>query len=150
MGCQPEAVVIIQVHKYEIKITLIWSKDLRNIVREGYMRSMQWQLGVLGTTSAFAYRHRETKKCVPRFPVAGPSEYWLLASSPASKVWQKELEAKISGRNLEAFYFYTFGQKKKIPAFLEFRCEDWATDGRICTVCRGDLMDEGSKTKQGE
>ena len=26
------------------------------------MRSMQWQLGVLGTISAFAYRHRETKK----------------------------------------------------------------------------------------
>ena len=26
------------------------------------MRSMQWQLGVLGTISAFAYRNRETKK----------------------------------------------------------------------------------------
>ena len=26
------------------------------------MRSMQWQLGFLGTISAFAYRHRETKK----------------------------------------------------------------------------------------
>jgi len=26
------------------------------------MRNMQWQLGVLGTISAFAYRHRETKK----------------------------------------------------------------------------------------
>jgi hypothetical protein len=26
------------------------------------MRSMQWQLGVLGTISAFAFRHRETKK----------------------------------------------------------------------------------------
>ena len=25
------------------------------------MRSMQWQLGILGTVSAFAYRHRETK-----------------------------------------------------------------------------------------
>ena len=25
------------------------------------MRSMQWQLGILGTISAFAYRHRETK-----------------------------------------------------------------------------------------
>ena len=28
----------------------------------GYMRSMQWQLGILGTISAFAFRHRETKK----------------------------------------------------------------------------------------
>jgi len=26
------------------------------------MRSMSWQLGMLGTISAFAYRHRETKK----------------------------------------------------------------------------------------
>ena len=26
------------------------------------MKSMQWQLGMLGTISAFAYRHRETKK----------------------------------------------------------------------------------------
>ena len=26
------------------------------------MRSMQWQIGILGTISAFAYRHREIKK----------------------------------------------------------------------------------------
>jgi hypothetical protein len=26
------------------------------------MRSMKWQLGVLVTISAFAFRHRETKK----------------------------------------------------------------------------------------
>jgi len=26
------------------------------------MRSMKWQLEMLGTISAFAYRHRETKK----------------------------------------------------------------------------------------
>ena len=26
------------------------------------MRSMQWQLGIMGTISAFAYRHRENKK----------------------------------------------------------------------------------------
>ena len=31
---------------------------------------------ILGTISAFAYRHRETKKKpVSRWPVAGPSEY---------------------------------------------------------------------------
>jgi len=37
-------------------------KDLRDLSREGYMRSMQWQFGVLGTISAFAFWHRETKK----------------------------------------------------------------------------------------
>jgi len=26
------------------------------------MRSVYWQLGILGTISAFAFRHRETKK----------------------------------------------------------------------------------------
>jgi len=26
------------------------------------MRSMQWQLGMVGTILTFAYRHRETKK----------------------------------------------------------------------------------------
>ena len=26
------------------------------------MRSIKWQLGILGTISAFAYRHRGTKK----------------------------------------------------------------------------------------
>jgi len=61
MGCHPVAVVIMRVHKYEIKIE-IWNKDLRNLSREGYMRSMLQQLGVLGTISEFAYRHRETKK----------------------------------------------------------------------------------------
>ena len=30
------------------------------------MRSMQWQLGISGTISAFAYRHRETKKSLCR------------------------------------------------------------------------------------
>ena len=45
------------------------------------MRSMQQQLGILGTISAFAYRYRETKKKpVPRWLVVGPSGYFLLAS----------------------------------------------------------------------
>jgi len=30
------------------------------------MRSMKWQIGILGTISAFAYRHRETKKSLCR------------------------------------------------------------------------------------
>jgi len=50
------------------------------------MRSLQEQLGILGTISAFAYRHGNQEKPVSRWLVAGPSEYRLLASSPASKV----------------------------------------------------------------
>ena len=50
--CYPMAVVSLHVHKI-----LNWL--LINLSREGYMRSMQWQLGILGTISAFAYRHRE-------------------------------------------------------------------------------------------
>jgi len=55
LGCHPVAVVIIHVYKI-----LNWL--LINLSREGYMRSMQGQLGIFGTISAFAYRHRETKK----------------------------------------------------------------------------------------
>ena len=51
------------------------------------MRNMQQQLGVLGTNSAFAYRHRETKKNLCR---GGRSQDLpdsdLLASNPATKV----------------------------------------------------------------
>ena len=54
-SCQPVAVVILHVHK-------TWNCLLLDISLEGYMRSMWWQLGMLGTISAFAYRHRETKK----------------------------------------------------------------------------------------
>ena len=35
------------------------------------MRSMQWQLGILGTISAFAYRHRHTRRR------AGKCNCWL-------------------------------------------------------------------------
>ena len=43
---------------------------------------------MLGTISAFAFRQTQgnQEKPVSRWPVAGRSECWLLASSPASKV----------------------------------------------------------------
>ena len=41
MGCHAVEVVIMHVHKYEIKITYIRNKDLRNLSRERYMKSMQ-------------------------------------------------------------------------------------------------------------
>jgi len=51
------------------------------------MRSMQWQLGILGTFSAFAFRHRETKKtCVE---VAGRRTFRILISSQQSGIQSK-------------------------------------------------------------
>ena len=46
------------------------------------------QLAVLGTISAFAYRETQgnQEQPVPRWPVAGPTGYWRLASSSARKV----------------------------------------------------------------
>jgi len=41
MGCHPVAVVIMHLQKYEIKITFIRNKDLRNLSWEGYMRRVQ-------------------------------------------------------------------------------------------------------------
>jgi len=59
-----------------------------DLVGEGYMGSMQWQLGKeMGTISAFASRTQEKpRKPVSRWPVSGPSGFWLLASRPASKI----------------------------------------------------------------
>ena len=47
---------------------------------------------MLGTVSAFAYRQTQgnREKPVSRWPVAGPSEYRLLASRPASKVKKQQ------------------------------------------------------------
>ena len=59
MGCYP--VTVVNLHAYKIRNWL-----LLNLSREGYMRSMKWQLGILGIISAFAYRHRETKKKLRR------------------------------------------------------------------------------------
>jgi hypothetical protein len=51
------------------------------------MRSMWWQLEILGTISAFAYRHKKTKKNLCRGGRSQdlPSTH-LTASSLASKV----------------------------------------------------------------
>jgi len=48
------------------------------------MRSTQWQLGMLGAISAFAFRHRETKKtCVE---MAGRRTFRILTSSQQSGI----------------------------------------------------------------
>ena len=58
-----------------------------DLVGEGYMGSIQWQLGrEMGTIPAFASRTQEKQeKPVSSWPVAGPSGFWLLASRLASK-----------------------------------------------------------------
>jgi len=40
------------------------------------MRSMQWQLGMLGTISAFAFTYRETKKNLCRDGRSQEQELW--------------------------------------------------------------------------
>jgi len=62
--------------------TKIRNKDLRNLSREGYMKSMKKQPGVLGTISASVFRHRETKKT--RAEVAGRRTFRILTSSQQS------------------------------------------------------------------
>ena len=46
------------------------------------MRSMQWQLGILGTVSALAYRHRGGT----RVDVAGRRTFLILTSSQQSGI----------------------------------------------------------------
>ena len=73
--------------------------------REGYMRSMQWQLGMLGAISAFAYRHRETqiKTCVE---VAGRRTFRILTSSQQFCIY-----SKTSGTYIEQFTHSTTNTK---------------------------------------
>jgi hypothetical protein len=53
----------------------ILNKYLRNLIAEGYMRGMQWQLGVLGTISAFALDiEKLRKKPMSKWPVEGPTD----------------------------------------------------------------------------
>ena len=55
------------------------------------MRSMQWQLAVLGTISAFAYRHRETKKNPCR---DGRSQDLPNTGLSTPKVWQLNVKRR--------------------------------------------------------
>jgi hypothetical protein len=71
LGCHLVAVVILHVYKYEIGLLL-------NLYWEGCMRSMQWQLGILGTIL-------DTEK--PRkisVEVAGRRTFQILTSSQQS------------------------------------------------------------------
>ena len=60
------------------------------------MRSMWWQLGVLGTILAFAFRHRETKKNLCRggrsqdLKVAGRRTLW----------WRRRKKSKTKNTNM--------------------------------------------------
>jgi len=61
------------------------------------MRSMQWQLGVLGTISAFTYRQGNQEKPVPRWQFCTPSldgSQWS-ALHPGYYAWGKELPAAV-------------------------------------------------------
>ena len=42
MGCHPVAAVIMHVHKYEIKITQIWSKDIGRL--QGLTAASNWSV----------------------------------------------------------------------------------------------------------
>ena len=72
------------------------------------MRNMQWQLGTLGTISAFAFRHRETKKNLCRdgrsqdLPNTDfqPAVRHLKASSPASNTCSPMHNANRMGREI--------------------------------------------------
>ena len=90
------------------------------------MRGMYWQLGISGTISAFAYRHRETKKNLCRGGRSqGPSGYWLLANIPRcmSMLWDASC----------AF----LGSIVPNGQFLDcatFKFSEWYTDGRTMYV----------------
>ena len=69
------------------------------------MRSMSWQLGILGTISAFAFRHRETKK-------SGNLDFLELLG-PSGPVTGLLFLPRTSGCSLGTFEKTTLFQKPK-------------------------------------
>jgi len=53
-----------------------------------------WNVG--NRLSVCLYGQGNWEKPVSRWPVAGPSEYWLLAGSPASKVCKTAIHTQYS------------------------------------------------------
>ena len=62
------------------------------------MRSMQWRLGILGTKSVFAYRHRETKKNLCR---GGRSQRYGKRSGRKKRDRKRDYENKIGTKEKE-------------------------------------------------
>ena len=83
LGCYPVAVVILHVNK-------TWNWLLLNLIREDYMRSMYWQQNLGNHLNICFLAQGNQEKPVSNWPVAGPSKYWLLTSSPPSKVNKKQ------------------------------------------------------------
>jgi hypothetical protein len=80
LGCHPVAVVIQHVYR-----TWNWfpTKFTSGGLHEKHVVTT-WNVG--NHLSICLKTQGNEEKSVSRWPVAGPSEYWLLASSPASKV----------------------------------------------------------------
>ena len=84
LGCYPVAVVILHVNK-------TWNWLQINLSREGLE---SWE-----PSHHLLIEQGNQEKSVSRWPVAGPSEYWLLASSPAYKVKKKKQQCTHSTTN---------------------------------------------------
>ena len=80
LGYHPVAVFILHAH--------IWGKKVTRKFKSGGLHEKHvvatWKLG--NHLSIRLQTQGNQEKPVSRWPVAGPSGYWLLASSPASKV----------------------------------------------------------------
>ena len=80
LGCHPVAVVIWHVYK-------IWHWFATKFTSGGLHEKHVVATSNLGNHLSIRLKTQGNQvKPVSRWPVAGPSEYWLLASSPASEV----------------------------------------------------------------
>jgi hypothetical protein len=87
---------------YILHIQGLWRLITLDLVGEGYMRSMERKNG--NHPSICSRTQENQEKPVSRWPVAGPSGYWLLASRPTSK--QNELEITSTADSYQHYYYY--------------------------------------------
>ena len=91
------------------------------------MRSVQWQLRLLGTFSALAYIHRENEKT--SVEVAGRSSlcvscvyvHWLLVLMGHKNIIQNLCEWKIFGLNKEASCIWRIESNKELNDLIKNR-----------------------------
>ena len=98
------------------------------------MRSMQWHLGMLGTNSAFAYRHRETKKnlcrggrsqqfvCVLRLCSLLVGTYWSLNKLLyKNSLFERKILRKIFGPTNEANGIWRIKTNMELDEIIKHR-----------------------------
>jgi len=117
LGCHPVAAVILHVYN-------IWNWLLLNLIGRATWEACS---GNLESWEPSQHLLIGTEKRLSRWPVAGPSEYWLLTSSPASKEEGGGKKRKKKKKKKEAIRAWQCQQiYKEFKCLVSMSCVLWA------------------------